>query len=135
MPNVPAVTDRTAYWDRYAAGVRKNDTSPELALKDAFGWTQYSDHGPGDELLGNPATALELGPCRGHAVAALATKGIAATGVDLSPVQIANARERWGHLPNARFMEADVIGFLTGAAQQWDAIYSVFGALWFTDPE
>lgn len=54
--------------------------TPEEALKNAFGWTQYDGHGPGDELLGNPTTALELGFGRGHAVAALATKG-----VDISP--------------------------------------------------
>ncbi|WP_043617967.1 class I SAM-dependent methyltransferase [Nonomuraea candida] len=110
----PAVTDRIAYWDRYALGIRKNHDTAEEALKDAFGWTQYSGHGPGDELLGDPATALELGCSRGHAVAALATKGISATGVDLSPVQVDGARQQWGHLPNA---------------------HSIFGALWFTDPE
>ncbi|MGA4995855.1 class I SAM-dependent methyltransferase [Nonomuraea bangladeshensis] len=134
QPAVPAVTDRVSYWDRYAAGVRAGD-APETALKNAFGWTQYEGHGPGDELLGDPSTALELGSSRGHAVAALATKGIEATGVDLSPIQVEGARAQWGHLPNARYVNADVIDFLTGADQRWDAIYSIFGALWFTDPE
>ncbi|WP_344496026.1 hypothetical protein [Nonomuraea monospora] len=73
MPTEPAaITDRVAYWDRYATGIRKTDT-PQAALKNAFGWTQYEGHGPGDELLGDPGTALELGSSRGHAVAALAT--------------------------------------------------------------
>ncbi|MGP4104660.1 class I SAM-dependent methyltransferase [Nonomuraea sp. KM90] len=134
-PHVPAVTDHIAYWDRYATGIRKSDTPSQDALKHAFGWTQYEGHGPGDELLGDPATALELGSSRGHAVAALATKGIDATGVDLSPVQIEGARDQWGHLPNAHFVQADVIDFLTQADRRWEAIYSIFGGLWFTDPE
>ncbi|WP_346434192.1 class I SAM-dependent methyltransferase [Nonomuraea composti] len=89
-------------------------------LKNAFGWTQYEGHGPGDELLGDPATALELGSSRGHAVAALATKGIDATGVDLSPVQIEGARQQWGHLPNAHFVHADMITFLTESRRRWE---------------
>ncbi|WP_245642600.1 class I SAM-dependent methyltransferase, partial [Nonomuraea candida] len=68
-------------------------------------------------------TALELGCSRGHAVAALATKGISATGVDLSPVQIDGARQQWGHLPNAYYVQADVLTFLAEAGQRWDAIY------------
>ncbi|MFI6326534.1 class I SAM-dependent methyltransferase [Nonomuraea sp. NPDC050556] len=127
------ITDCTAYWDHYANGIA-GDT-PEEALKNAFGWTQYDGHGPGDELLGDPATALELGFGRGHAVAALATKGVEATGVDLSPVQVENAQVLWGHLPNAHYEQGDVIDYLVHAGGTWDAIYSVFGALWFTDPE
>ncbi|MFE0147959.1 IS701 family transposase [Nonomuraea sp. NPDC059007] len=128
-------TNTIAYWDHYATGVAAdNNSPPELALKNAFGWTQYDGHGPGDELLGDPATALELGCGRGHAVAALATKGVEATGIDLSPVQVEGARALWGHLPNAHYAEADVIEFLDDANQQWAAIYSIFGALWFTDP-
>jgi hypothetical protein len=56
---MPAITDYAGYGNRYAAGVA--DESTEDALKYAFGWTQYEGHGPGDEILGEPATALELG--------------------------------------------------------------------------
>ena len=126
------ITDTTSYWDHYAAGGA--DETREEALKNAFGWTQYEGHGPGDELLGEPATALELGSGRGHAVAALATKGIDATGVDISATQCERARNLWGHLPSARYLHADVVEFLTAAAQRWDAIYSIWGACWFTDP-
>jgi SAM-dependent methyltransferase len=94
-------------------------------LKSAFGWTQYEGHGPGDELLGDPATALELGSGRGNAVAALATKGIDATGVDISPAQCERARKRWGHLPGARYVHGDVVDRLARAGQQWEAIYSI----------
>ncbi|WP_393916434.1 hypothetical protein [Halostreptopolyspora alba] len=54
-----AVTDLTSYWDRYAGQL---PTQPrEEALKEALRWCQYPEHGPGAELLGIPATALELG--------------------------------------------------------------------------
>ncbi|OLT13650.1 methyltransferase type 11 [Pseudonocardia sp. CNS-139] len=127
------MSDPTAYWDRYAGGVA--DENPESALKNAFGWTQYEGHGPGDELLGEPATALELGSGRGNAVAALATKGVEAVGVDLSPRQVASAQARWSGLPGAHFRRGDVLGFLAEADERWDAIYSIWGALWFADPQ
>ncbi|MFL6052247.1 MAG: class I SAM-dependent methyltransferase [Actinoallomurus sp.] len=126
------ITDYTGYWDRYAAGV--TEATPEEALKKAFGWTQYDGHGPGDELLADPSTALELGSGRGNAVAALATKGIDATGIDISPAQCERAQSRWGHLPGARYVHGDVVDYLTCAEQRWEAIYSIWGALWFTDP-
>lgn len=113
---------------------RSPGRNPEDALKNAFGWCQYDGHGPGDELLGDSLTTLDLGPGRGNAVAALATKGVVATGVDLSPVQVDAARSRWAHLPNAHFEQADVLDFLTTTDQRWDAIYSIWGAAWFTDP-
>ncbi|WP_084959975.1 class I SAM-dependent methyltransferase [Thermoactinospora rubra] len=128
-----AITDHAAYWDHYAAGMPAR--TPEEALKTAFCWTQYEGHGPGDELLGDPATALELGFGRGNAVAALASKGVDATGIDLSQVQVDNAWAMWGHLPGATYLQADVTEFLTATDRRWDAIYSIFGAAWFTDPE
>lgn len=130
---MPLITDRTGYWDHYAGGVATE--SPEKALKNAFGWTQYEGHGPGDELLDEPLTALELGSGRGNAVAAVATKGIDATGIDISPAQVTDAQNRWGRLPNARYVHGDVLDFLTDTDAQWDAIYSIWGALWFTDPQ
>jgi hypothetical protein len=70
---MPPITDRTAYWDHYATRVADDrDTTPEQALKDAFGWTQYDGHGPGEELLGEPASALELG--RGPAPAGCSSR-------------------------------------------------------------
>lgn len=127
-----AITDYTGYWDRYAAGV--TEETPEKALKNAFGWTQYDGHGPGDELLADPATALELGSGRGNAVAALATKGIDATGIDISSAQCERARRRWAHLPGARYVDSDVVDYLTATEQRWEAIYSIWSAVWFTDP-
>ena len=122
----------TDYWNRYAATMPAE--TPEEALKTAFGWTQYEGHGPGEELLGDPVAALELGSGRGNAVAALATKGVDATGLDLSPVQCEEARRRWSHLPGARFVQGEAVEFLAGTERSFDAIYSIWGAVWFTDP-
>ncbi|OLF12932.1 SAM-dependent methyltransferase [Actinophytocola xinjiangensis] len=129
---MPVITDPIGYWDHYATGVQ--DETPEEALKNAFGWTQYDGHGPGDEILGNALRTMELGSGCGNAVAALATKGIDATGIDISPAQTTTARNRWRHLPNAHYLAGDVLDYLTGTDQQWDAMYSIWGALWFTDP-
>ncbi|RSM80610.1 SAM-dependent methyltransferase [Amycolatopsis sp. WAC 01375] len=122
----------TAYWDRYAARTANADTD-EVPI-DPFGWTQYSSHGPGIEVLGDPLSALELGCGRGDAVAALAMRGVDATGVDTSGTQCVHARRRWGHVAGARFEQGDVVEFLARSDRTWDAIYSVWGALWFLDP-
>ncbi|GAA1111805.1 class I SAM-dependent methyltransferase [Nocardiopsis exhalans] len=118
----------TEYWDRYASGV-----NAESDLEAAFGWTQWDGRGPGCELLGDPGSALELGCGRRVEVAALARAGIKAEGVDVSPVQVEQSRERWRPL-GASFHQGDVIAFLEAAEQRWDAIYSVWGAVWFSDP-
>ncbi|MGP3969911.1 class I SAM-dependent methyltransferase [Streptomyces sp. 6N223] len=127
------IENEAEYWDHYACGVTLQPAQD--ALKRAFGWTQYDGHGPGEELLGDPSTALELGSGTGAAVAALASKGIEATGIDLSGEQCARARERWGHLPNARFVQADTVDWLASRPQRWQAVYSIWGAAWFTDPD
>jgi SAM-dependent methyltransferase len=132
MPPV-LIADRAGYWDHYATGVK--DDTPEEAIKNAFGWTQYEGHGPGEEILGDPLTTLELGSGRGNAIAALATKGIDATGIDISPAQVQHAQRRWGHLPGAHFVQGDVPTFLGSIDQRWDAIFSIWGALWFTNPD
>ncbi|WP_433701154.1 class I SAM-dependent DNA methyltransferase [Nocardiopsis sp. CA-288880] len=128
MPD--ATTDVPSYWDRYARGVAPQDPGEVLA---SAGWTQYPGHGPGFELLGEAVSALELGFGRGAAVAALASQGVKATGVDLSPAAVDRARGQWGHL-GAEFHHADAVEFLAGADQRWEAIYSVWGAAWFTEP-
>ncbi|MDE3724395.1 class I SAM-dependent methyltransferase [Nocardiopsis sp. N85] len=124
-------TDIPSYWDRYIQGITPQE--PEEVSPPALEWTQYPGHGPGPELLGEPSTALELGFGRGSAVAALACRGINATGVDVSPVAVRTARERWEHL-GAEFHHADVVEFLASTTRRWEAIHSIWGAAWFTDP-
>jgi SAM-dependent methyltransferase len=124
-------TDLASYWDRYIQGITPQE--PEDAPAPALEWTQYPEHGPGPELLGEASTALELGFGRGNAVAALASRGVKAAGVDVSPAAVRTARERWEHL-GAEFHHADVAEFLGGTTRSWEAVYSIWGAAWFTDP-
>lgn len=56
-------------------------------------------------------------------------------GVDLSPILLAQARERWGHVPGVSFVPQEAVGFLKETDMRFDAIYSAYGAVWFTDPD
>lgn len=121
------------YWDRYATGAVTKIGSVQDSIDKGFCWTQYDYHGPAEELLCQPENSLELGCGSGNEVAYLARKGIDATGIDLSPVQIKHAEERWGDIQGARFHLREAVDFTT-TEEKYDAIYSVWGAFWFTDP-
>lgn len=114
-------------WNRYAGATAGQSAEP------AFCWTQYPGHGPGAELLGEPKRTLDLGCGTGSAVAYLAQRGIEAYGVDCAPMMVKKARESWTH-SGAIFSCADAIDFLTNSTRTYDAIYSHFGAVWFSDP-
>ncbi|GAA2639658.1 hypothetical protein GCM10010425_49900 [Streptomyces spororaveus] len=83
-------------WDTFADGAWKDPSNSDPVLR----WTQYTDHpaDPGMEILGNPATALEIGSGTGtgRAAAYLAKQGVKVTAVDLSPIAVANSSERYG---------------------------------------
>ncbi|MCX4582676.1 class I SAM-dependent methyltransferase [Streptomyces sp. NBC_01481] len=117
-------------WDTFAKSAWKDMPDAEPV----FCWTQYAGHGPGPELLGNPESVLEIGCGTGRALAHLAQKGVKASGIDLSPVMVKAAAERWGPL-GVQFVCAEVLDFLAASTETCDAIYSNFGAAWFTDPE
>lgn len=101
-----------------------------------FNWTQYEDHGPGAELVGVAAGArvLDLGCGKGGNAAHLAAIGMRAVGVDVSPRQLAAARERWGQTSGLELHHAEAVRFLLEDGEGFDAVYSVYGAVWFTDP-
>ncbi|WP_241192661.1 class I SAM-dependent methyltransferase [Streptomyces sp. ADI96-02] len=114
-------------WDAYAASVFKDDAEP------VFCWTQYAGHGPGPELLGRPRSVLEIGCGTGRALAHRSGLGISARGVDLSPVMVKRTTAKWGGT-GADFVCAEVLEHLRERTQAYDAVYSLFGAAWFTDP-
>ncbi|MFD7134042.1 class I SAM-dependent methyltransferase [Streptomyces sp. NPDC059894] len=116
-------------WNVYAESTRKDifESAP------TFRWTQYTEHGPGPELLGRPESALEIGCGTGRALAFLAQQGVKARGVDMSPVMVANTTQRWGPL-GVEFVCAEVLDFLDRDTRTYDAVYSIFGAAWFSDP-
>lgn len=118
-------------WDAFAASAFK-DPSADAPV---FRWTQYADHpaDPGPAVLGDPATALEIGSGTGRSAAFLAGRGVKVTAVDLSPVAVKECDERYGHL-GVEFVCAEVLAHLAGGEAAYDAVYSIFGAAWFTDP-
>ncbi|MFD4771085.1 class I SAM-dependent methyltransferase [Streptomyces niveus] len=117
-------------WNTYAESSTEGDV---LDGDPVFRWTQYAGHGPGVELLGEPASVLEVGCGTGRAVAFLAQRDVKATGVDLSPVMVERVAERWGYT-GARFVCGGALDHLRDSAETYDAIYSIFGAVWFADP-
>lgn len=129
MPAQHNIDVERELWDTYAESTKGDvfDAEP------VFRWTQYADHGPGTELLGTPASVLEIGCGTGRALAHLARQGVKATGLDLSPVMTANTTERWGPL-GAQFVCGEVLEHLRSSTETYDAVYSIFGAVWFTDP-
>ena len=126
MPARHNLNDERDLWDSYAGSAAKNITDPVMQ------WTQYAGHGPGAELLRDPSTALEIGCGTGRTLAFLAQRGVRATGVDLSPVMVDAVRERWGDAITVHC--AEVLDYLNCHDEQYDAVYSIFGAVWFTDP-
>ncbi|MDI1466293.1 class I SAM-dependent methyltransferase [Catellatospora sp. KI3] len=124
----------TQAWERYA-----QERPPRRLVNAAgsdtwFNWTQYPDHGPGLEVLDlQPgARVLDLGCGKGGNLAHMRAQGHHAVGVDASASQIAHARSRW---PDLQLVYGDALAYLEAGDEPFDAMYSVFGALWFIDPE
>ncbi|MGW5099975.1 class I SAM-dependent methyltransferase [Streptomyces sp. NPDC004100] len=127
MPVPHDIPAETELWDAYAESAFDPDAEPRLC------WTQYSGHGPGLELLGAPESVLEIGCGTGRALAHLAGQGVKATGVDLSPRMVQLAGDRWAPL-GVRIEQGEILDWLAADGERYDAVYSVFGAAWFTDP-
>lgn len=123
-------------WDVYARSKKPRRLVNAAGERTWFSWTQYPDHGPGAELLSPEprGSILDLGCGKGGNAAHLATLGVHVTGVDWSQSQIDAARERWGDLAGLDLVVADVVDYLGSNTTTWDAVYSVFGVVWFHDP-
>lgn len=130
------MTDTAIAWDTYSR--QRPDRRPVNARGETtwFNWTQYPDHGPGAELLEVPpdGRVLDLGCGKGGNAAHLAALGMRAVGVDVSPKQLAAARERWCDTAGLELHQADAVDFLRQDRDGFDAVFSVYGAVWFTDP-
>ncbi len=127
-PEHSAPTTAPQYWDKYRPG----RTRP---YANRFDWTGLADDGPGAEILGAPKSVLDLGPAEGENAAFLARAGARVTAVDFSAVQVGRARGFWSDLFNLEFVHADACAFLDQDGRLFDAIYSTWGAVWFTDPD
>ncbi|WP_236788120.1 bifunctional 2-polyprenyl-6-hydroxyphenol methylase/3-demethylubiquinol 3-O-methyltransferase UbiG [Amycolatopsis sp. GM8] len=117
-------------WDLYSTKHRDK--------RFTWGGRRTLGRSPGMKVL-NPRAgqrALELGCGSGDNAAHVAALGACVTAIDMSPVQVAAARDLWGHLPNLTVEQAEAVAFLDDDdGQQFDAVYSVYGAAWYTDPE
>ncbi|MFF8383650.1 class I SAM-dependent methyltransferase [Streptomyces kanasensis] len=120
-------------WDVWGAAASGRKETNAAGASTWFNWTQWPDHGPDEEILGDVAGArvLDLGCGSGGNLAHLVELGAEAVGGDISPVQIAKARGRWPYLSVG---EAAAEDFLSARTEDYAAVFSVFGAAWFTDP-
>ncbi|MFG2257266.1 class I SAM-dependent methyltransferase [Streptomyces mirabilis] len=121
------------YWDKYKPH-RGDGPQPRPAAQ-RFDWTGVGNDGPGAEILGSPKTVLDLGPAEGENAAFLTRSGARVTAVDFSPVQVDRARAFWADVPGLEFVHAEACTFLDDDPRTWDAVYSTWGAVWFSDPE
>jgi len=123
-------------WERYASTARPRRRVNATGASTWLNWTQYPDHGPDESVLGDLAgrRVLELGSGSGSNLAHLATLGAICTGVDLVPSRTQTAIAEWGQLPGLEFVTADAVTFLAEPGETFDVVYSIFGAVWFTDP-
>ncbi|WP_367125660.1 class I SAM-dependent methyltransferase [Streptomyces phytohabitans] len=127
---------RSAAWDIYSQSKplrRRTNARGEVTW---FNWSQYPDHGPGADVLKlKPGDrALDLGCGSGGNAAHLAALGMKSVGIDLSARQLDKARERWPDVDGMDLHQADALTYLGDTCPTFDAVYSVFGAAWFTDP-
>jgi SAM-dependent methyltransferase len=130
MPRASQTVEQ--YWDTYKPN--PTDTLPPAPDVSAFEWTQHG-HGPGAEWLGAPRTALELGAAECKEAVHLARRGTDVTALDFSAGQVERARAWWEGTPGLRIVQAEACWYLESTEASYDAIYSVWGAAWFTDPE
>ncbi|WP_256641650.1 class I SAM-dependent methyltransferase [Streptomyces murinus] len=110
-----------------------------LSVPARMEWTTRPGQGPGAEILGPDPRGkrlLELGCGPGHNAAHLATRhGAHVTGVDLVGFQVRRARSHYGRLNNLAFVAGHALHYLQASDEQFDAIYSVFGAVGLVAPE
>ncbi|MFJ6011762.1 class I SAM-dependent methyltransferase [Streptomyces sp. NPDC092952] len=124
-------------WERYAQGRTPRRETNASGARTWLNWTQYADHGPDESILGDlqGRTVLELGCGTGCNLAHLSTLGAICTGVDIAPSQHKKAVARWGGLPGLTFHTAEVAEYLSRTDTLFDVVLSIFGPVWFTDPE
>ncbi len=121
-------------WDQYAQDRAPRRLRNAAGASTWFNWTQYPDHGPGLEVLGlSPgARVLDLGCGKGGNLAHVSARGHHGVGVDTSASRLAQAGNRW---PDLDLVHGDAFDNLEAGEEPFDAMYSVFGALWFVDPD
>ncbi|MFD8306730.1 methyltransferase domain-containing protein [Streptomyces sp. NPDC059690] len=125
---------RPDLWHHY--GRSRADTDRDIPA--SFCWLWGQDTGPGPEVLGpvSGAYVADLGAGAARHAAHLAVRHPVARidAVDASPGQTAMALDLFGQVPRLQIVGADVVAHLHAAHASYDVLYSVFGAVDFTDP-
>ncbi|MEU8827381.1 class I SAM-dependent methyltransferase [Streptomyces sp. NPDC048636] len=126
-------------WHTHALQRTAAGLAEPLAVPARMEWTTRPGQGPGADVLGpdlHGKRLLELGCGPGHNAAHLATRhGSHITGVDLIGLQVRRARSHYGRLTNLIFVAGHALHYLQASEEQFDAIYSVFGAIGLVTPE
>ncbi|MGW7207598.1 class I SAM-dependent methyltransferase [Streptomyces sp. NPDC054837] len=129
------MTSTADLWHHYGRVRAERDR----AVPQTFHWTWSQDGGPGPEALGHLTgrTVGDLGAGSARHAAHLTVHHSPAriVAVDGSPAQCDMAATLYGHLaPRLRIVPADAVSHLTAHPDTYDVLYSVFGAVDFTDP-
>ncbi|OKJ34103.1 methyltransferase domain-containing protein [Streptomyces sp. CB01580] len=128
-------TTTTDLWHHYG----RIRTEHDRAVPHTFSWLWNQNGGPGPEVLGDLTGKVvgDLGAGAARHAAHLATHHAPARvdAVDASPAQYAMAIDLFGHLaPRLRIVRSGVVKHVQTMADTYDVLYSVFGAVDFTDP-
>jgi SAM-dependent methyltransferase len=130
------VTTGTAdLWHHYG----RTRASTDRAVPDTFYWNWGQDAGPGPEALGDLTGRcvgdLGAGTARHAAHLAAHHQPARVIAIDASPAQHTMATDLYAHLaPRLRLVASDAVSHLHAMAGTYDVLYSIFGALDFTDP-
>ncbi|MFD3481690.1 class I SAM-dependent methyltransferase [Streptomyces sp. NPDC058665] len=125
----------TDLWHHYG----RTRTERDRAVPKSFHWIWSQDGGPGAEALGDVTgqrvADLGAGSAR-HAAHLAALHGPAqVVAVDASAAQHAMATDLYAELtPRLRLVHADAVAHLLAVPDTYDVLYSVFGAVDFTEP-
>ncbi|WP_260608954.1 class I SAM-dependent methyltransferase [Streptomyces sp. WAC 01325] len=122
-------------WHHYG----RTRAATDRDVPDSFYWTWEQDSGPGTEVLGDVdgVRVGDLGSGSARHAAHVATRHRPAQviAVDSSPAQTEMATRLFGHLaPRLQIVGSDVVDHLHAMESSYDVLYSVFGAVDFTDP-
>jgi SAM-dependent methyltransferase len=122
-------------WHHYG----RSRAAADRAVPDTFSWSWDQASGPGPEVLGDLAGAcvgdLGAGAARHAAYLAARHQPARVVAVDASPAQHEMAVDLYGHLaPRLRIVAGDVVEHLRAMPGAYDVLYSVFGAVCFTEP-
>ncbi|MFI7320339.1 class I SAM-dependent methyltransferase [Streptomyces venezuelae] len=129
------MTTTADLWHHYGRTRAERDR----AVPDAFHWIWSQDGGPGCEVLGDLSGRvvgdLGAGAARHAAHLAVHHEPAEVVAIDASPAQCGMAIDLFAHLaPRLRIALSDAVPHLQAAKSTYDVLFSVFGAIEFTDP-